>query len=103
MIIDQVTQQAQEKKIYTLDYSDWLVTDEELTDVVAIIDPVGTSPDLVVGAAIAVTNTAIELTVSGGEVLKDYSVFVNVTTDKGQIKTDCLLFSIYGTCSVGTA
>ena len=98
MIIDQVRQQAEEKKIYTLDYSDWLVTDEVLTDVTATIDPVGTNPDLVADAAIAVTNTAIELTVSGGETLEDYSVSVNVTTDKGQMKTDCLLFSIYTTC-----
>ena len=98
MIIDHVRQQAAEQKIYTLDYSQWLITDEELTDVTATVDPVGTNPDLIASPVIAANKTAIELTVSGGETLKSYSVSVNATTDNGQIKTDCLVFSIYTTC-----
>ncbi len=98
MIIDHVMQQAAEKKIYTIDYAQWLVSSEELVDVTTSIDPVGTSPDLTADAIILANKTGVELTVSGGETLNQYSVSMNVTTNNGQIKADCLLFSIYSTC-----
>lgn len=98
MIIDHVRQQADEQKIYTVDYSQWLASGEELTNVVTAVDPVGTTPDLTAAAVVTTAKTGIELTVSGGETLKSYSVTMNVTTDKGQVKADCLVFSIYTTC-----
>ena len=98
MIIDHVRQQAAEIKIYTIDYAQWLTSNEEITDVVTAVDPVGTTPELMANAVVATSKTGTELTVSGGETLKSYSVTMNVTTDKGQVKTDCLVFSIYTTC-----
>ena len=99
MILDRVEQQVTEAKIYTIDYSQWLASGEEITDVTTTVDPVGTTPDLVANAVVATSKIAIELTVSGGEALISYTVSMNVTTDKGQIKTDCLVFSIYTTCA----
>ena len=105
MIIDRVIQQATEKKIYTIDYSQWLSATESeiLTDVAVAVDPVGTTPDLVAVAAIAATNTEVELTVSEGEATKQYVVTVTVTTSLTQIKADCIYFSIYATCPAGAA
>jgi hypothetical protein len=82
-----------ERKQYTVDYTDWLAASEQITNLEFEIDP--NNGELVIdGSLIDGTGKLITFFVSGGVDDKQYKIVVRVTTSSGQIKEDYILFTI---------
>lgn len=84
----------QERKRYTISYSDWLDTGELVDSVVYAIDNTTTPPLLVEGSAVAVDGLGVLFFVSGGLDSEQYQLNVLMTTDAGQIKEDYIKFVV---------
>lgn len=97
MIIARYTQGDGETKIYEIDYSEWLTPGETLTSSNAVPDLV-TTPPLLTSTTLTLSITSVNLTVSGGLADSDYIVKVTVSTSNGQIKEDCVEFSVRDAC-----
>lgn len=83
-----------ERKRYTIDYTDWLETSETVASVTYTIRQV-TSPVLVVDAQSILTgNKKISFYISGGDDLETYDVEIKITTSTGQIKEDLVSFVV---------
>lgn len=84
----------QERKRYTIDYTDWLETAETITAALYTIRQ-ATSPALVVDAQSILTgNKKVSFYVSGGDDTETYDVEVKITTSTGQIKEDVVSFTV---------
>lgn len=81
-------QTPQEKKRYTISYSDWLDAGEVVSSVVYGIDNVTVPPLLVESSAIDVGGLGISFFVSGGLDEEQYQLNILMTTDAGQRKED---------------
>lgn len=95
MILGRYRQQPGEKRKRGIDYTDFLESAEEVTNVVAEVSPVTEDPLLV-------TNIAIDpeegkewaYFVEGGQNGVTYSILFTVTTNGGQRKQDTVEFDI---------
>jgi hypothetical protein len=85
------SQQAVERKRYTLDYSCWMDTGEELVDFTVLVTP-GTLPNPLVadGAYVDPAYQMVTAFISGGAPGVSYIVRFIATTSTGQIKSDDL-------------
>lgn len=83
-----------ERKRYSIDYSNWLDTDETVASYVFGITP-STSPAFVVDAtSLGSSDTVLIFFVSGGVAAEQYTIDVRATTSGGQIKEDIILYSV---------
>lgn len=81
-----------ERKRYTVDYSNWLETVETLATVDFTIDPVGT---LEIDAfEIMPGNKKVMFYVSGGDAAVTYHVTILVSTSSGQTKEDVIYYIV---------
>lgn len=87
-------QTPQEKKRYTISYSDWLDDGEVASSVVFGIDNVTTTPLVVEGSAIQVDGLGVSFYVSGGEDGEQYQLNILMETDAGQRKEDYMTFVV---------
>lgn len=91
-------QSPEETKRYSIEYSDWLDTGENLADISFEITPT-TSPALSVLSSNIVLGdtgglTQLRFFVTGGVAKNSYKIIVNVATSGGQEKQDTVLFDI---------
>jgi len=92
MRLGKFSKEPGERKLYTIDYSDWLNTSETITGLSFNITPATTL--VVDGDAIGSPATGVSFFVSGGTDGVSYTVEAVVTTSQGQIKEDQVLFNI---------
>jgi hypothetical protein len=97
MPLNTYTQKSTETKNYSVNYSAWLDTAEELALATITIADNTTIP-LVVNHTVDAANDLINLTVSGGEDANQYEVSVRVTTTLLQVKDDCIVFYVEDDC-----
>lgn len=83
-----------ERKRYTVDYTDWLDTAETITSAQYLISPTTSSPLIVDAQAILTGNKKISFYVSGGDDLETYDLEVKINTSSGQIKEDVVNFLV---------
>lgn len=84
-----------ERKRYSIDYSDWLDVGELLTDVAFTIPTNNiTTPLVVDDVAIMPDGLGVQYYVSGGVDGEQYEVVAIATTSGAQIKVDDLLFTV---------
>lgn len=94
MRLGKFAKSSQERKRYTIDYTDWLDTSETILTAAYTIRQ-ATTPALVVDAqAILVGNKKISFYVSGGKDQETYDLEVAINTSTGQIKEDIVVFLI---------
>lgn len=94
MYVARFQKHPDEKKKYTLDYSNWLDTGELVSSVTLTVTPSTGTPLVADGSAIDGTGTLVSFFASVGTDDVDYSVVVQATTDGGQIKVDTILFAV---------
>lgn len=83
-----------ERKRYSIDYSNWLDTDETVASYAFAVTP-ATTPEFVVDAAsLSGSGTTLIFFVSGGVAAEQYTVDVQATTSGGQVKEDIILYSV---------
>jgi hypothetical protein len=87
-------QTPQEKKRYTISYSDWLDAGEVADSVVYGIDNVTVPPLLVESSAIQVDGLGVSFYVSGGLDGEEYQLNILMETDAGQRKEDYMKFVV---------
>ena len=97
MVIARYTQSPGEVKNYQLDYTQWLSVGETISNTTAEISPVSVPP-LGVVATIDPTLLSVSALVSGGLESNDYTVKIITTTSGGQIKEDCIEFTVENSC-----
>jgi hypothetical protein len=92
--IGKYVQTSDERKRYSIDYSEWLDSGETVSTAVFDILPV-TVPALVVDAiGVFPDGLSIQYYVSGGLTGITYDAFVKITTNMSQIKEDGIVVSI---------
>lgn len=94
MILSRYNLTPNEKKLYTIEYSDWLNTLETITIAQFDVDDVTIPPLVIDGVAIDVGGTLVGFYASGGVDLIDYNVRVIITTSLLQRKEDEIVFSV---------
>lgn len=83
-----------ERKRYLIDYSDWLDAGETILTVQFSVTPTTTNTLLIDAYQIGVPATSVIFFANFGDLNKQYTVEVTITTSGGQIKEDSVLFSI---------
>lgn len=84
----------QEKKRYTISYTDWLDSGEVVSSVSFGIDNTTVPPLLVESSAIDVGGLGISFFVSGGLDEEEYTLAILMETDAGQRKEDYMKFVV---------
>lgn len=81
-----------ERKRYSVDYADWLDTDEEVSSAEFTVTPSG---ELEIDAySISDSGGELIFFANAGEDQAEYVVTVKVTTSGGQVKEDQILFEV---------
>ena len=94
MRLGKFAKSPQERKRYTIDYTDWLETAETISTALYTVREV-TSPALVVDAQSILTgNKKVSFYVSGGDDGDTYDVEIKITTSTGQVKEDVVVFAV---------
>lgn len=94
MRLGKFAKSPQERKRYTIDYTDWLDTGETVTAAQYTIRQV-TTPALVIDAQSILTgNKKVSFYVSAGDDNETYDVEIKVTTSTGQVKEDVVSFTV---------
>lgn len=84
-----------ERKRYTIEYSDWLDTGETIDAVeFTIEEEITTPPFEITDDDIDVGGTLIAFFAEGGIDGSSYKVIVKVTTSNGQVKEDHILYAV---------
>lgn len=99
-VLRQFVQSSAEVKKYTIGYSNWLDSGENLAAAVATVSPTDSPPFEVVADFDGVTNIVQLLAGPGGIEGTTYEVAVLITTTEGQKKQDCLLFTVTDSCAI---
>lgn len=93
-ILKKFAQHPDERKRYTLDYDQWLDTDETLSSVTFEVTPATATPLAVTGEEIAANGRSVSFFVGGGHADETYDVLITGTTSAGQVKVVCVLFAV---------
>lgn len=83
-----------ERKRYSLQYSDWLDTGETVVAATFSVQPTGTDALVVDAYSIAASGAEVTFFANDGVVGTTYTVDVTITTSGGQIKEDQILFTV---------
>lgn len=81
-------QTPQEKKRFSISYSEWLDSGEEVASITYAISPTTVVPLLIEGSALDVDGLGVTFYVSGGEDATEYQINTLMQTDAGQRKED---------------
>lgn len=94
MKLARFTKAPNERKRYTIDYSDWLDTGETVSAVTFSVTP-STANILQVDAySIASPATSVVFFVNDGADGTTYTLEISITTSGGQVKEDQVLYSV---------
>lgn len=94
MKLEKYNKTEEERKRYTIDYSEWLAPGEIVTDVEFTVSPTTASPLLVDDDSINDDEDGVIFYVSGGLERTKYTVIVKMTTSLQEIKEDSIQFDI---------
>lgn len=83
-----------ERKRYSIDYSDWLDSGELISSVTFEVTPSTGSPVVIDGDSINPANTGVVFYASEGVNGTTYRVHVTMTSSNGQIKEDTVQFTV---------
>ena len=83
-----------ERKRYSIDYTDWLDTGELLTLVTFEVIPVDADPVAIDGIAIETSAKSVVFYASAGLDGKSYKAIVTMTTTGGQVKEDTVQYTV---------
>jgi hypothetical protein len=83
-----------ERKRYSIDYTDWLDTGEVLTVVTFEVTPVDADPVVIDGIAIETGEKSVVFYASAGLDGKSYKAIATTTTSGGQVKEDTVQYTV---------
>ena len=85
---------SDERKRYSIDYSDWLDTAEQLLNVTFLVIPIDAYPVAIDGIAIQTGGTSVAFYASAGIEGVTYKAIATMTTNGGQVKEDTILYTV---------
>jgi len=83
-----------ERKRYSIDYTDWLDSGELLSDVTFEVIPVDADPVFIDGIAIEAGSRSVVFYASAGIDGKSYKAIATMTTSGGQVKEDTVQYTV---------
>jgi hypothetical protein len=83
-----------ERKRYSIDYTDWLDTGEQLSVVTFEVTPVDADPVVIDGIAIETGNKSVVFYASAGLDGRSYKAIATMTTSGGQVKEDTVQYTV---------
>jgi hypothetical protein len=83
-----------ERKRYSIDYADWLDTNEQLADVTFWVTPVDADPVAIDGIAIETGGKSVVFYASAGLDGRSYKAISTMTTNGGQVKEDTVQYTV---------
>lgn len=95
MPLSKYVKDPDERKRYQIDYSEWLDTGEQATNVAFAVSPVTVPPLVVDDIAVTPSGLGVQYYVSGGLDGKTYTITATLTTTVGpQIREDDILMVV---------
>lgn len=94
MKLARFTKAPNERKRYTIDYSDWLDTGETVSTVTFSVTPSTTNILQVDAYSIASPATSVVFFVNDGADGTTYTLEISITTSGGQVKEDQVHYSV---------
>lgn len=88
------TQRNGERKLYALDYSEWLNAGETINSTSFSISPATTTSFAITNTQYLNGNTGVAFFATGGDVGTRYEVSVLTTTSSAQLKEDKIYFTV---------
>lgn len=83
-----------ERKRYSIDYTDWLDTGELLSTVTFEVTPIDADPVVINGIAIETGSKSVVFYASAGLDGKSYKAIATTTTSGGQDKQDTVQYTV---------
>jgi hypothetical protein len=83
-----------ERKRYSIDYTDWLDTGESLLAVTFEVIPIDADPVAIDGIAIETGAKGVVFYASGGISGTSYKAIATMTTSGGQVKEDTVQYTV---------
>lgn len=83
-----------DRKRYSIDYSEWLDSGETVSGVTFGVTPADSSPVLIDGNSINPSATGVVFYASAGNVGTTYVVAVTMTTGGGQVREDTVQYTV---------
>jgi hypothetical protein len=83
-----------ERKRYSIDYTDWLDTGEVLADVTFEVTPVDANPVVIDDIAIETGDKSVVFYASAGLEGRSYKAIATMTTSGGQVKEDTVQYTV---------
>ena len=83
-----------ERKRYSIDYTDWLDGGEQLSEVTFEVIPIDADPVAIDGIAIETGNKSVVFYASAGIDGKSYKAIATMTTSGGQVKEDTVQYTV---------
>jgi hypothetical protein len=94
MILGKYFKSPDERKRYSIRYTDWLDTGELLTEVTFEVTPVDADPVVIDGIAIESGDKSVVFYATNGIDGKNYKAIVTTTTSGGQVKEDTVQYTV---------
>ena len=94
MNIGKYSKSPDERKRYSIDYSDWLDTGELLTTVTFEVTPAEANCVVINGVTIETSQQGVVFYASAGVEGKSYKAIATMTTSGGQIKEDTVQYTV---------
>ena len=94
MILGKYFKSPEERKRYSIRYTNWLDAGELLTDVTFEVTPVDADPVVIDGIAIETGETSVVFYATRGLDGKSYKAIVTTTTSGGQDKQDTVQYTV---------
>jgi hypothetical protein len=79
---------------YVIDYTDWLDEGESVATCTVVLNPAFTIPDITIGAASVLSSKKVLFTLSGGSLNEIFTLDVEITNSRSEVKNDTLGFRI---------
>lgn len=94
MILGKFFKTPDERKRYSIDYTDWLDGGEMLLGVTFEVTPVDENPVVIDGIAIQIDSKSVVFYAQAGVDGQNYKAIATATTDGGQVKEDTVQYTI---------
>jgi hypothetical protein len=94
MILGKYFKAPDERKRYSINYTDWLDTGELLSNVTFEVTPVDADPVVINGITIESGNKSVVFYAAGGIDGKSYKAITTATTSGGQVKEDTVQYTV---------
>lgn len=94
MLLGRKPHTAGNRTRYYVDYANWLEDGESLSAATVVMDPSTPTPSITISGVVAQPSQRVAFSIAGGAVNEAFTLAVQVTDSRSEIKNDTLQFYV---------